>query len=159
MLCRHGLCFAASVYTEEGPMLPEAPTLTTCRPVVLSFHSSLSSFHLMLGRGHTGLLNEQLTIGKTQVESRLAIPCFCALGQNLCPWIYCCCHYYSVWVCACECRHTWRSEVLDSPGAGVVSHPTWVLGNKLELLSAKPSLQSPGLGILYKNWDSHLLES
>jgi hypothetical protein len=71
-----------------------------------------------------------------------------------------------VWVCACECRHTWTSEVLDSPGAGVVSHPTWVLGNKLEssvqeyeLLSAKPSLQSPGLGILYKNWDSHLLES
>lgn len=114
-------------------MLPLRPRLSPpADPWSSVSIAPLPSFHLMLGRGHTGLLNEQLTISKTQVASGLTIPRFCDLGQNLCPWIYCCCHYYSVWVYAWECRSTWRSEVLGPPGVGVVSHSTWVLGNQLE---------------------------
>lgn len=45
----------------------------------------LPSFHLMFGRGHTGLLNEQLMISKTHAASGLPIPCFCDLGQKSLP--------------------------------------------------------------------------
>lgn len=63
-------------------------------------------------------------------------PAFVIWGKNLCPWIYCCCHYYSGRVCACECRYTRRSEVLDPSWTGVVSHPTWVLENKRVLCTS-----------------------
>lgn len=38
--------------------------------------------------------------------------------------------YVSVWVCACEHRCLWRSEVLDLQDLELWGHPTWALGAK-----------------------------